>query len=421
MGNVAISIKLCCEKLCNLDYNKQNKKHNDLNEHLNKSNSPSSKFINNTLNNSTSFYNISQSRSKRNSQDKLSLYDFKLIKTLGKGSFGKVLLVNNLHNKKYYAMKILKKEFLKKQNQEGHTKTEREILEKINHPFIVKLHYAFQTNDKLYLVCDFMQGGEIFYHLRKEGCFTEERTKFYICEIILALEHLHKCGIIYRDLKPENILLDREGNIKLTDFGLSKILKTESFISNKNDNYLNNCDRAFTLCGTPEYLAPEILSGKGYNKSVDWWSLGTVMYEMLVGYSPYKDNKYKLDINTYKKPLVHHRNISKVAFSLIKELLNNDPSKRLGSGVNGVDEIKQHVFFKGVNWISFINKTVSPKFIPYIKNEEDLSNFDCMFTDENPNSINDKSNLFPNEGKDTNNYENFTFNSSDNILLKENI
>jgi serine/threonine protein kinase len=308
-------------------------------------------------------------------------------------------------------MKILKKEMLNKQNQVVHTKTEREILEKITHPFVVKLHYAFQTNEKLYLVTDYMPGGDIFYHLRKEGYFSEERTRFYICEIILALEHLHKNKIIYRDLKPENILLDKDGHIRLTDFGLSKIFKRDNFSFEGNSSGSANISRAYTICGTPEYLAPEILIGKGYNKSVDWWSLGAVLYEMLVGHSPFRDNKYKLDINTYLKPIPLNKNISINAYNLIKELLIVDPYRRLGSSERDAEDVKSNIFFKGVNWQNYYDKKIIPKFRPYLKNEEDLSNFDKLFTDEDPNSKSDKFNLFPSYNKRVKdkNYENFTY------------
>ena len=203
------------------------------------------------------------------SSDSVNLDDFIIVKVIGRGSFGKVYLVRKKDDNKYFAMKTLKKDQIIRKNQKENTKgkvhkvthiAERMILEKISHPFIVKLHYAFQTPEKLYFVIDFLNGGELFYHLRREGRFTEERTRFYSAEIILALECLHKNGIIYRDLKPENVLLDSEGHVKLTDFGLSKI-----GVSGENMSY--------TFCGTPEYLAPEVVRGSGHNKCVDYWSL----------------------------------------------------------------------------------------------------------------------------------------------------
>ena len=330
--------------------------------------------------------------SKKNSFKHVGLHDFKIIRTLGRGSFGKVVMVKYKETQNYYAMKILKKEVIKQTNQIFHTKTEREILEKINHPFIVKLQYAFQSPEKLYIVTDIMQGGELFYHLRKEGCFNDIKTKFYICEIILALEHLHKQMIIYRDLTPENILLDKDGHIRLTDFGLSKI-------------ELNTDSRTYTICGTPEYLAPEILSGNGYDNNVDWWSLGAVMYEMYVGYSPLKENKYKLEMENYLKTIPHHKNLSIKAYHLINKLLQTDVGKRLGSQ-GDAEEVKRHEYFKGVNWKHILEKKVKPPFKPLIRGESDISNFDRMFTDEDPNSS--KNSLFPTYNK-CDIYENFSY------------
>lgn len=403
------------------------------------------------------------SESKRIGKD-ISLHDFRIIKTLGKGSFGKVVLVQHKELKTYYAMKILLKEQLKQTNQILHTKSEREILEKINHPFIIKLIFAFQNPEKLFIVTQYMCGGEIFYHLRKEGKFTEARTRLYLAEIVLALEHLHQNCIIYRDLKPENILLDKQGHIKLTDFGLSKILKGSSSNSNlnnnnnliksNNNNNNNNLNknsknnnnfpsepktennfptttkhdnesisindtsltssfasvysRAYTICGTPEYLAPEILNGKGYDKAVDWWSLGVVAYEMLCGYSPYKENKFKLDVNVYKKPIVKESFLSDAAFDLLTRLLEVDPSKRLGAGLNDSEEIKRHPFFKGINWKLVYEKKCKPAFIPNVKYDEDLSNFDKMFTDEDPKSAYERMNLFQRQNSE-NKYDDFTY------------
>ena len=336
---------------------------------------------------------------------KVTLNDFKILKTLGKGAFGKVLLVHNEELNKYFAMKILKKDFIKKNKQIAHTKVERKILEKIDYPFIAQLFYAFQNKEKLYMITEYMPGGEMFYHLHKEQYFKESKAKFYICEIILAIEHLHKNNIIYRDLKPENILLDENGHIKLTDFGLSKIV---------NDI---NKDRTFTICGTPEYVAPEVLTGKGYNKSVDWWSLGIVLYEMLCGNSPFREARERIDIEIYFKPIHHDNLISDIAFDLINKLIEPNCEKRLGYGIMDSIEIKNHVFFKDINWKKVERKEIEPEYKPVLKKPGDVSNFDTIFTDMDPYSYKDRGKLINqlnkknkgNSPSDGISYENFTY------------
>jgi serum/glucocorticoid-regulated kinase 2 len=330
-------------------------------------------------------------------------HDFDIIKTLGRGSFGKVLLVKYKLDHKLYAMKILKKDIIKKTNQVFHTKTEREILERMDNPFIVRLQFAFQTPEKLYLITDFMQGGELFYHLRRETRFNETKTKIYSAEIILALEYLHKNKIIYRDLKPENILLDNEGHIKLTDFGLSKLcINTES-------------NKAFTICGTPEYLAPEILIGNGYDKTVDWWSLGVLVYEMLNGMSPFKFRKDRnLDINNYKKPIEIPPYFSHEARSFVTDLLQVNPKYRLGYGSNDAESLKSHDFFKGVDWQQIHLKKTNVPLKPVLASEEDLRYFDKMFTNEIPKDSPalERTNL--NEHQDD--YERFTYVNEDKYV-----
>jgi len=205
--------------------------------------------------------------------------DFELLKVIGKGSFGKVMQVKKKDDGQIYAMKVLRKEAIIARKQVDHTRAEKAILQKIEHPFIVKLNYAFQTEDKLYMVLDFVNGGELFFHLKKEGKFSEERVRLYSAEIALALHHLHSRDIVYRDLKPENILIDADAHICITDFGLSKEIISDEV--------------THTFCGTPEYLAPEVLKGQGHGCPVDWWSLGTLIYEMLTGLPPF----YSQNIN----------------------------------------------------------------------------------------------------------------------------
>ena len=217
---------------------------------------------------------------------KVNLDYFEKIKLLGKGNFGKVLLVKLKSNNTYYAMKILNKNQLKLSKQEIHTKNERDIMIKISSPFIVSIKFAFQDETNLYLVSEFMQGGELFFHLRKEKYFSEELVKFYAMELVLAISHIHEKKAIYRDLKPENILMDKYGHIKLTDFGLARILK---------DN-----EKAFTICGTYKYIAPEILLNRGYKKEVDWWSLGCVLFQMLEGKAPFGNPKGQMNLSFFK-------------------------------------------------------------------------------------------------------------------------
>ena len=201
--------------------------------------------------------------------------DFEFLKMIGKGSFGKVLLARHKGEEKIYAVKVLNKKMILKRNEKTHIMCERNVLLKnLNHPFLVGLRYSFQSRDKLYFILDYVNGGELFFHLQKEKIFTEARAKFYAAEITSALGYLHSEGIVYRDLKPENILLDAEGHIVLTDFGLCK-------------DGLRERDTTNTFCGTPEYLAPEVLKKESYDRAVDWWCLGAVLYEMIYGLVSY--------------------------------------------------------------------------------------------------------------------------------------
>ena len=330
---------------------------------------------------------------------KVTYNDFEPIKLLGRGSFGEVILVRLKANKKIYAMKILNKALLKVKKQETHTKTERDLMVKINCPFIVNIKSAFQDSSKLYIVSEFMQGGDMFFHLHdgKIITFNNEKTKFYILELVLALEFLHKNNMVYRDLKPENILLDDKGHVKLTDFGLSKILEDEN-------------DKAFTICGTPQYLAPEVLLKKGYNKAVDWWSLGCVMFEMLSGRLPFPIKRgIKLNPKIYNRPVDFPKTMTNEAKDLIQKLLVVDPNKRLGEGPNGSQNIKNHPFFKGINWEDAYNRKIRPPFIPKLKNDTDLKYFDEMFTDEPIDGPKRKTTLRDREREPSNDYNGFTY------------
>ena len=301
---------------------------------------------------------------------KVSYNDYKPLKVLGRGSFGEVLLVRLKATNKLYAMKILEKKLLKIKKQQLHTKTERDLMVRINCPFIVNIKTAFQDESYLYLVSEFMQGGDMFFHLHDGGIvtFNLEKTKFYIIELILALDFLHKNNMVYRDLKPENILLDSKGHIKITDFGLSIILEDED-------------EKAYTICGTPQYLAPEVLLRQGYDKMIDWWSLGCIMYEMLTGRLPFPIKRgSKMSMKIYEKKVLFPSNFDRNAKDFIEKLLIVDPKERLGS--QGSESIKSHPLFEGVDWDLAYEKKLKPPFTPKLKSETDLRYFDSIFTDE---------------------------------------
>ena len=298
-----------------------------------------------------------------------SMDDFQPLKLVGKGSFGKVILVKYFNNEKIYAMKILDKEEIIRRKQIKHTKTERLLLEKLNHPFIAQLQFAFQDAKKLYLVTEFMQGGELFFHIKRRTGFKEVSAKFYMSQIFLAIDYLHKNGYIYRDLKPENILIDKEGNIKLTDFGLSKVISNDGDINTTN-----------TLCGTLEYIAPEIFQRKPYDKSIDWFSFGVVLYEMLTGQLPFNIKNEEFDESKYKN-IKYPEKMSPEAKELIEKLIEIEPEKRLG--YKSSDEIRNSAFFKEVDFEKVYNKEYRPPFKPRLNGELDLKYFDINFTEDN--------------------------------------
>jgi protein-serine/threonine kinase len=293
------------------------------------------------------------------------LEDFEAIKVVGKGSYGKVMLVRK--GGEVYAMKMLRKEHVLKRNQVEHTKTERNVLEAVSHPFIVTMHYAFQTPKKLYFVLEFCPGGELFYHLSRAGRFSEGRCRFYASEILEAIDYLHRLNIIYRDLKPENILLDGQGHVKLTDFGLSK--------EGIDDNY-----SAMSMCGTPEYLAPEILDKRGHGKAVDWYSHGALMFEMLTGLPPhYTRDRQKLFERIRSARLNYPAYVSPVAKDLLEQLLARDPKNRLGGGPGDGDEVKVHAWFAAIDWRAINLKLVTPPFKPNLRSDGDIKYVDEEF------------------------------------------
>uniref|UniRef100_A0A674F826 Ribosomal protein S6 kinase n=1 Tax=Salmo trutta TaxID=8032 RepID=A0A674F826_SALTR len=299
---------------------------------------------------------------------------FELLKVLGQGSYGKVFLVRKIKGSdrgQLYAMKVLRKATLKVRDR-VRSKMERDILAEVNHPFIVKLHYAFQTEGKLYLILDFLRGGDLFTRLSKEVMFTEEDVKFYLAELALALDHLHSLGIIYRDLKPENILLDEEGHIKITDFGLSK-------------EAIDHDKRAYSFCGTIEYMAPEVVNRRGHTHSADWWSFGVLMFEMLTGSLPFqgKDRKETMAL-ILKAKLGMPQFLSPEVQSLIRALFKRNPTNRLGAGPDGVEEIKKHNFFGNIDWNKLYRREIKPPFKPAVGRPDDTFHFDPEFTSRTP-------------------------------------
>jgi tRNA A-37 threonylcarbamoyl transferase component Bud32 len=297
------------------------------------------------------------------SSDKVGKEDFELLTVIGRGSFGKVMQVKHLKTGKVYAMKVMRKDAIIAKNQVTHTIDEKHVLQKIQHPFIVKLHYSFQTKDKLYMIMDYVNGGELFFHLKQDTKFSESRVIFYAAEITSALIHLHSHGIIYRDLKPENILLDSTGHIVITDFGLSKEI------------YDGDTD---TFCGTPEYLSPEVLKGTGHSYPVDWWSLGTLIYEMLVGLPPF----YSKSINIMyqrilESPLRFPVGMSVEAMDILDKLLEREPDQRLCG-----PSIRDHPFFSSIDWDLLEAKKIEPPWKPPVTSPTDTGCIDPHFTNQ---------------------------------------
>ncbi|CAI5499304.1 unnamed protein product [Closterium sp. Naga37s-1] len=333
----------------------------------------------------------------------VEITDFIPLKVLGKGSFAKVLLVRHAPSGQVFpmkvldkaavmrrqqipvsypvllvrhapsgqvfAMKVLDKAAVMRRQQLQHTLTERHVLQEVRHPFLVPLRWALQSETRLFLILDFMPGGELFFHLKRERRFKDDRARLYAAELLLALGHLHSLGVIYRDLKPENILLDAQGHVRIADFGLAK-------------EHIADNSSASTFCGTPEYLAPEVLGGKGHGRAVDWWSLGILLFEMVVGVPPFYDRNVNIMYNKIvNAPLVFPVTVTNFYLrDLISKLLIREPSLRLGAGPTDAAEIMRHEFFRGMDWDRLYAREVPPPFVPSSKGMEDVSNFDKSFT-----------------------------------------
>ena len=300
----------------------------------------------------------------------VKLEDFKVLKVIGRGSFGKVCLVEYLPTHEIYAMKSLKKDLLIEQEQIENTLLEKEILQTIDYPLLCGLVFCFQNEERIFFVMPFLSGGELFQHLRKFRTFDEEKVRFYGAQIALALEYLHSKGIVYRDLKPENILMDENGYLRLADFGMAKKLKED--------------EKAMSFCGTPEYLAPEIITMEGHDKMADWWSFGILLFEMLCGLPPFYvenlDKMYEM-IKSSQVKFPKRVNLSEDAKDVIRKLLEKNPKKRLGSQ-SGIEEIKNHPFFASLDFDAIVQKKIPAPFIPQLTNDTDVQYFDDEFTSE---------------------------------------
>ncbi|KAF6761125.1 AGC/PKA protein kinase [Ephemerocybe angulata] len=293
------------------------------------------------------------------------LSDFIIQRTLGTGSFGRVHLARSKHNLRFYAVKVLNKERIVKMKQIEHTNNEMQMLENVQHPFIINLWGSFQDSGNLYMVMDFVPGGELFTLLRRSNRFPDPVAKFYAAEVALALNYLHSLDIIYRDLKPENILLNADGHIKIADFGFAKACTTTTW----------------TLCGTPDYLAPEIVSQSRYNKSVDWYALGVLVFEMLSGLPPFHQQTPN-HLELYEKIMAGPLEIkwpsafNDNATNLILKLMEGDPSRRYGNLRHGAGDVFAHPWFREVDWARLSNREITAPYLPRISGDGDASAFD---------------------------------------------
>nr|GMC63770.1 serine/threonine-protein kinase AtPK2/AtPK19-like [Ipomoea batatas] len=325
------------------------------------------------------------------------------MKVVGEGAFGRVFQVQKIDTSEIFAMKVMRKDKILKKNHAEYMIAERAILTKIDHPFIVQLRYSFQTKYRLYLVLDFVNGGHLFFQLHHQGLFREDLALIYTAEIVSAVSYLHEKGIMHRDLKPENVLLDAEGHVVLADFGLAK--------------QFDETTRSNSMCGTLEYMAPEILLGKGHNKAADWWSVGVLLFEMLTGKSPfYGGNRQKVQQKIVKDKIKLPGYLSREAHSLMKGLLQKDPSKRLGSGAGGGGEIKGHKWFRSINWKKLEAREIQPSFRPDVAGKRCTANFDERWT--SMALLVDSPAASPKTGGETENpFRDFTYHDSDNIIF----
>ncbi|XP_033340052.2 cAMP-dependent protein kinase catalytic subunit 1 [Megalopta genalis] len=300
-------------------------------------------------------------RWKVNKTDSCTIKDFERFRTIGTGAFGRVLLVKYKPTSVFYAMKVLDKSKVVKMKQVNHTYNEKRILQCVRFPFVVYMEYCFKDNSYVYLVLPYINGGEMFTHLRRMGKFDEPLARFYAAQVLLALEYLHHCSLVYRDLKPENILIHSSGYIRMTDFGFCKMID----------------GRTWTLCGTPEYLAPEVILSKGYGKSVDWWSFGVLIYEMNAGYPPfYSGEPMKIYEKIISGKYKYAQHFGEELRDILKNILQVDLTRRYGNLKNGTLDIKGHKWFQSTDWNMIYHQKIQPSFIPTCPSPEDSSNFD---------------------------------------------
>ncbi|KAK6313681.1 hypothetical protein J4Q44_G00151400 [Coregonus suidteri] len=303
-----------------------------------------------------------------------SLVDFKCVAVLGRGHFGKVLLAEYESTGEMFAIKALKKGDIVSRDEVDSLMCEKRIFETVNsvrHPFLVNLFACFQTKEHVCFVMEYAAGGDLMMHIHTD-VFQEPRAVFYAACVVLGLQYLHDHKIVYRDLKLDNLLLDTEGYVKIADFGLCK-------------EGMGYQDRTSTFCGTPEFLAPEVLTETSYTRAVDWWGLGVLIFEMLVGESPFPgDDEEEVFDSIVNDEVRYPRFLSTEAISIMRRLLRRNPERRLGAGEKDAEEVKKHPFFRSVDWDGLLAKKVRPEFIPTIKGREDVSNFDDEFTSEAP-------------------------------------
>lgn len=312
------------------------------------------------------------SEKKGRNNDSVCLSDFSFLKVIGRGGYGKVQLVRHIPTGKLYALKSLSKSTIVDCNLIERTVIERNVLLSSNHPFLVNAKYAFQNETKLFLVTEYIPGGELYQRIREEGTFSLERVRLYGAQLALAIGYLHERGIIHRDLKPENILINRNGYLKLTDFGLVKGGMTKGKTTE-------------TFCGTPNYVAPEMIVGEPYDKAVDWWAFGNLIYEMSNGLPPfYKENMNDMYCSILSDPIEVFDDSDPVLVDLFVKLLNRDPSQRLGSSERDYLDVIEHPFFSSINFDDLLQEKIPMEWKPVITSDIDVSQFDEQFTDLEP-------------------------------------